>query len=165
VKIIFHTHSSDAQYNGDCDYAVVELTPVLVEQIRRRVELAREIHRKDDGLYELYFWGSNAEFYDHRLVEACEAAIAAAAEGADADQAVRDWLADLDQGEHAVLPFGVDLEALESERTECDQQVVRCSPAGRDLNFEVAWITIPKHSDINVTTSELPLAALEAYLK
>jgi hypothetical protein len=165
VKIILHTHSSDAHYNGGCDYAVVELTPTLMEQIRQRVALARQARQQDDDLYELYFWGGNAEFYNHRLIEACEKAVAAAIEGADADQAVRDWLADLDCGEHAVLPSSVDLDALESERTECNQQVVRCSPAGRTLQFELAWTTIPKHSDVNVTTSDLTLTALETYFQ
>jgi len=161
MHIIFHTHSSDPHYNGDCDYAVVELTPALVEQIRRRVELARQARSQDDDLYELYFWGSTADFYDHRLIEACEKAIAATAE--DADQAVQDWMDHLDQGEHALLPAGVNLESLEPERTECDQILNRCCPSGQNLGFEVAWTAIPKHSDVNVTTSDLPLEALEAY--
>ncbi|MGA2621464.1 MAG: hypothetical protein ABSF26_27895 [Thermoguttaceae bacterium] len=165
MHIVLHTHSSNPDYNGDCDYAVVELTPALLEQIRRRVELAREVRRQDDDLYELYFWGSNAQFYNHCLIEACEKAITATATGADADQAVRDWVTDLDCGEHAVLPPGVDLEVLESERTECNQAVIRCSPAGHTLQFEVAWTTIPKHSDVNVTTSELTLTALETYFR
>jgi hypothetical protein len=55
------TARTSITYNGDCDYAVVELTPALVKQIRSRVALAR---KADSDLYELYFW-SSADFFDH----------------------------------------------------------------------------------------------------
>ena len=31
--------------------------------------------------------------------------------------------------------------------------------------YEVAWTVIPKHTDIYVTTRDLPLAAIDAYLR
>ena len=111
------------------------------------------------------FWGSTAEFYNHRLIDACEAAMAEAANDANADQAVRDWFADLDQNGHTLLPPSVDLSAHESERVECNQVVIRHSLLGGLPQFEVTWTAIPKHSDVDVATNELPLAALEAYLK
>lgn len=161
MRILFETHSTDPDFNGDCDYAVVDMTPALVEQIHRRVELARQVGRQDYDLWELYFWGGTAEFYDSTLLDACKEAIAAAARGTDADQAVGDWLADLDHNGHAVLPEGVDLTAHTVQRTECDQLIVRCSPSSHDPRFEIAWTASPKHSDVYVTTRDLPLAALE----
>ena len=119
MKIILETHSSDSEYNGDCDYAVVDLTPIVVQRIRQRVELARQARQQDDDLYELFFWGSPAEFYDSSLLDACDKALAAAAEESDADQAVRDWLADLEQNGHALLPAAVDLDIHEAQRVEC----------------------------------------------
>ena len=42
VAIVLVTSSTNPEYSGECDYAVVRLTPELVEQVRRRVELARQ---------------------------------------------------------------------------------------------------------------------------
>jgi hypothetical protein len=164
MKIILNTSSTNPEFNGDCDYALADLTPALVEQIRQRAELARQIRERDDDLYEMYFWGSTAEFYNHRLLEACQEAVATSG-GPGSDQAVQDWMDHLEQGGHALVPPGVNVEALEPERTECNQIIIRCSPLGRNLEFEVAWITMPKHSDINVTTRDLPLSAMDAYLR
>ena len=125
VAIVLDTHSTDPDFNGDCDYAVVRLTPELVDQVRRRVELARQAGRQDDDLYELYFWGGTAEFYDSGLVDACEKALTA-------EQAAQDWLAGLEQDGHALVPPAADLATCEPQRTECDQMIVRCSPSSHD---------------------------------
>ena len=42
MHIIVKAKSSDENYNGDCDYAVVELTVALAEEIRQRVAIARQ---------------------------------------------------------------------------------------------------------------------------
>ena len=34
MYLILMTHSSDSEYNGNCDLAVVELTPELLDEIR-----------------------------------------------------------------------------------------------------------------------------------
>jgi hypothetical protein len=164
MYLIFNTHSSDEHYNGDCDCALVELTPTLVEQVRGRVALARQAGQQDDDLNELYFWGGTAQFYDHNVLEACQDAAAAAAHGADPDQAARDWLVDFEQREYAVVPEGVDFTAHEVQRTEVDQMIVRCSPSSRDPHYEIAWTASPKHSDVYVTTCDLPLKRLEELL-
>ena len=80
------TSSSNADYSGDCDYALVELTPGLIDQVRRRVELARQAGQQDNDLYEIYFWGGTAEFYDGELLEACQEAVAGG------DEAGQEWL-------------------------------------------------------------------------
>jgi hypothetical protein len=164
MHIIFAVHSSHEEYNADCDYAIVDLTPALAEQIRRRVALARQAGQQDNDLYELYFWGGTAQFYDHNILEACQDAAATAASGPDPDQAARDWLADFEQREYAVVPEGVDFNAHEAQRTEVDQMIVRCSPSPHRPEFEIAWTASPKHSDVYITTSELPLTAMEDLL-
>ncbi len=103
MHLILNAHSSNEHYNGDCDYALVELTPALVEQIRSRVALAREAGQKDNNLYELYFWGSTAEFFDHNILDACQEAIATAGRRRR-NKAARNWLADFEGQEYAVVP-------------------------------------------------------------
>jgi hypothetical protein len=65
---------------------------------------------------------------------------------------------------YAVIPAAVDLAAHQPQRVECDQMIVRCSPSSAHPEYEIAWTVIPKHSDVYVTTRDLPLAALEGYV-
>jgi hypothetical protein len=162
VTVVLGTHSTDPEFNGDCDCAVVRLTPELVGQVRRRLELARQAGRQDGDLYELYFWDCTAEFYGGELLEACQEAAGAGA--TDAEQAAQAWLAGLERDGHALVPPTVDLAAFESKRTECDQMIVRCSPSSRNPEHKIVWTASPRHTDVYVITEELPLAALEGYI-
>jgi len=163
MQLILNAHSSNEHYNADCDYAIVDLTPARAEQIRSRVGLARQARQQDDDLYELYFWGSTAEFFDHAVLDACQDAVATAG-GPDPEQAADDWLTEFEQREYAVVPDGVDFNAHEAQRTECDQFVIRIASYSRRLEFSLVWTTIPKYADVDVTTSELPLTVMEELL-
>jgi len=164
MHLIFNTHSSNEHYNGDCECAIIELTPALAEQIRCRVALARQARQQDSDLYELYFWGSTAEFYGQDVIDACQEAVAAAARGRGRSKAARNWLAEFEQRDYAVVPNGVDFNAHEPQRTECDQMILRVGPSSHRLEYAVVWTTSPKHSDVYVTTNELPLAVMEELL-
>jgi hypothetical protein len=167
MKIIFRTQSDNPEYSADCDYAVVDMTPALWQEIRRRVETARQSLQTDGDLYTLCFWGGTAEFYSCRLIEACEEAIAAETEGNDKEKSAAAWAwsAQFDDPGYVLLPSGVDLDKYQPERTECDQMIVRCVPSGGRPEFEVAWTAIPKHTDIHVATRDMPLAAIEACVR
>lgn len=160
MHLIFDTNSTNSDYNGDCDCALVELTPALAEQIRSRVALARQAGQQDNDLYELYFWGSTAEFYDSKLMDACEEAIASRG----SEEAASKWLSDFEDAGYAVVPAAVDLAAHESQRIECSQVIIRCSPSSHRPEFEVCWTASPKHSDVYVTTRDLPLKGMEELL-
>jgi hypothetical protein len=88
----------------------------------------------------------------------------AAATNTDGDQAAQDWLTELERNGHALVPPTVNLAACQSQRTECDQMVVRHSSLADDAPYEIVWLASPKHSDAYVTTSDLPLAVLEGYV-
>ncbi len=152
MKILLNIRSDNLECNADCDCAVVDLTPSSLLQIRCRVELARQIVSKASDLYKLNFWGGTANFYSYGLVETCEAAAEAA------------WLADLEQAGHGALPEAVDLGAHPIQRTECDQMIVRCIPNPERPAFEIAWVSIPKHTEIYVTTEAIALDDLESYV-
>jgi hypothetical protein len=165
MNIIFQTRSDCAEYNADCDCAVVEITPALLAESRRRVEIARKAAVEDSFLYELYFWDGTAEFYDHTLIDACVVAVHAATEGVEAAKtaAANAWLAELEKRGYARLPEGVNLAKHTAQATECDQMIVRATPIAPVRQFQIAWLTSPKHTDLYVMTDELPFAALEAH--
>ena len=119
--------------------------------------------RQDSDLWELYFWGSTAEFFDHNILDACQEAIATAGRRRR-NKAARDWLADFEGREYAVVPDGVDLNAHEAQRTECDQMIIQVSPSPLRTEFSIIWTATPKYADLDVTTSELPLTVMEELL-
>ena len=151
MKILLNALSDNPDYNADCDCAVVDLTPDLLEQVCCRVEMARQMLAQDSNLYELYFWGGTADFFSYRLVEACEAAAPA------------EWSVNRERTGHGELPGSVDLSAHEIRRTECDQMIVRCPFTPGRSEFEIAWVAIPKHTDIYVTTEAITLEDMTRY--
>jgi hypothetical protein len=163
MHIILNVHSSNPHYNGDCDYAIVELTPAIADKIRSRVALAREARHHDSDLWELYFWGGTAEFFDHNILDACQEAVTTAGRRRR-DKAARRWLDDFEGQEYAVVPEGVDLNAYEPQRTETDQMIIQISPSSLRTDFSIIWTASPKHADIDVTTAELPLTVMEELL-
>ncbi len=164
MHIILKARSSDENYNGDCDYAVVDLTLALAEKIRHRVAVARQAQEQCNDIYELYFWDSTANFYDQNVLAPCQEAAAAAARGLALEQTGRDWLNDFEQRGYAVVPAGIDFTAHEAQRTEVDQMIVRRSDSSLQPEFEIAWTASAKFTDVYVTTCELPLAAMEGLL-
>ena len=163
MYLILITHSSNSEYNADCDWAVVALTPALLDEIRARVSQAHEVRQKDASLYELHFWGSTVDYFAHDLIDACQDAVAARTVDGDTDQAAQDWLANLENSGYAVLPEGVDLSKFEAQRTECDRMVVTVA-AGQRGDSDISWETSPKHTDICITTWDVTLAKLESLI-
>ena len=163
MKLILNTHCTPPECNGDCDYAVLDVMPELLELVRRRMEIAKAAYQKDSDLFEIYFWDYRLDFYNSSLIDACQEAIAPT-KMASADEAAKTWIDRLETGGYAELPDGVDLVAFTPQRTECDQMVVRhCSTSDGQPVFEVAWIVIPKHTDSYVVTHGLSLAGPESY--
>ena len=62
------------------------------------------------------------------------------------------------------MPAGVNLNAHEAQRTECDQMIIQVSPSSLRTEFSIIWTASPKYADLDVTTGELPLAAMEELL-
>lgn len=159
MKMILTTHST-ADCNGNCNYAVLDVTPDLLELVRRRRELARRAYEGDNDFLEGHFWDSRPAFYDSALIVACQEAIGPT-ERESASEAAQDWLDELETGGSAELPAGVDLDAVTPERTACHEMILRLDgPRERPL-LVVAWSAIPKHTDVTVTTGDLSLPVLE----
>lgn len=54
--LVIDTTSTDEFYSGDCNYAVIELAPGFLTQLKQRVELALAAFRADTSFYEMAFW-------------------------------------------------------------------------------------------------------------
>ena len=149
MRIALRTTSTTPDYYGGCECAVVEVTPSLIEIVRNRIRVAKLAHGLDEALYELYFWGDSPQFFDYNFLEACE----------DSDPFFSARFSDTGKSQ---IPAAVDISAFEPARTECDQMIVRVT-RGRDgdVQPEIAWTVVPKHTDTYVTTESLSAEELE----
>lgn len=158
MKILLKTESSNPDFDADCECALLDVTPELLQQIKARVKIARQAAKADGDLWELYFWGGTPTFHDYDLIEACAAATA---ESGDPGQA--DWEQQFENQGFLPIPEAVDVERSEPQRTECDQQIIRCERSGKPRGFEVAWTMIPKHTDIYISTKAIPVERLAEF--
>ena len=154
MKILMRTDSTNADYYADCECAVLDVTPELLTRIAARAEVLRQAVEVDHHLWKLVFRGCGPDFYSYKLIDAC-----AEAEGSESF----DWEDQFQDAGVLPLPNGVDLDRFEPQRTECDQEVVRAHRIGGQFEFEVAWVMIPKHSNIYISTEVLTLDRLQCF--
>jgi hypothetical protein len=154
TTLVLRTSTSDPmnEYRAGCECAVLDVTPELVERARSRAAAALALQKEHPHLYELYFWhGYEPEFYGDALVEACE-------------EADPEFARELEETGYVRLPEGIDLDAHLQEGTECEQMIVRIDPPLKEPPaVGIAWVVIPKHTSLYVTTGAIPLPALEEF--
>lgn len=147
MRIFLRTFSTNEDWNGDCDYAVVDVTPELAAIALRRVNRLNRIQAKDDPLVEMYYWDHSAVYF-----------------------ACFDWFEEIEDPQTRELVSGIiwngdpwietsHVEIPESAipRTEGKQMIVR--------DDAIAWACYPKHSDVQITTAEVPLDVLKQALQ
>jgi sulfur carrier protein ThiS len=150
VQIVLKVWSSNPDYNGGCDFAVVEITPELAKLALRRITLLGEQRGVDSAVCETSYWASDAEYFSP-------------------------WLGVPDQSDEvkaACLKLEEELESLQIDRREVvaasdnfcvpQSQIARVECAQMVVREEgIAFTAIPKHNDFYVTTAEIPKGVLE----
>lgn len=157
MKILLRTDSTNPDYYADCECAVLDMTPELLARITARVEILRKAAEADIDVCKIVFWGCGPEFYSYKLIDACAEV---AEPGASS---YFDWEDQFQEAGVLPLPNAVDLGRFEPQRTECDQEIIRVRRIGDRLDFEAAWMMIPKHSNIHIATEVLTLDCLEDF--
>ena len=158
MKILLMTNSDHPDCMADCDCAVLDVTPALLERIRFRIEIGDEAAAADRKLSQMSFWGYGPEYYRYDLLDACAEAVEQAG---DASQ--EDWSAEFTAGGLQPVPEAVELDRFEPRPTACDREIIhRCPPEGAEP--EISWATRPKGTDICVETWPITLKRLQAFL-
>jgi hypothetical protein len=136
--VVCNTTSSHEEYNGDCDYAVIEMNDAIKERILAFHKLFLEARAKCDSLYEMYFWDYTPDFYNCTLV----------------DGGNTPWMDRVQTDEFAV-ERSIDLSHAKDARqsVECEQLIIR--------EDDFCWTAIPKHSSIYVTTKSFKYEQLK----
>lgn len=139
MKLVLGTYSSLDDYNADCDYARVDLTPALARRILRQMDLAVGLQSADVALHEMYYWDGEVDFF-----------------ATPTDPELERWLPE-DCESFVVLPDEVVIPMACWQSTEYDRRVINVvGPC-----VEVSWQSSPKHVCITITTASLPRSFVE----
>jgi hypothetical protein len=130
THLIVDTSSSDENFNGDCDYCLVEMTAEYVSWLLRHTDRVAGLRKIDDSAYVLECWDATPQYF-------CD----------------NDGLAKLiNLGEvnpYSGVPLFLDAapEIDEKYFQRVEGHAVRISEDG------VCWMAFPKHTNTSVTST------------
>ncbi len=129
ARFLMRAHSSNPDYSGDCDYAVIDVTPDLAARMAARHDALVAAKAADPDLYETTYWHYACKFF--RYSDAADEAL----------------------GREDFVPFpdGLSVPEEDFQRTDCDRMVV--------AEGGVRWECYVKHADPTPTidTARLPI--------
>ena len=139
MRFVSWTSSSNPDYNGDIDYAAIEVGVDAAKQILARYAVFTAARAMDRDLYDMYYWDGGPDWFGH------------------VDDATEAWFAKHEDveppaGEILTMDDGVTFDGLEFQRVECVQMII-CEDG-------VRWTAIPKHTSLYVTTETIPIATI-----
>jgi hypothetical protein len=132
THLIVDTSGSDEDFNGGCDYCLVEMTAEYISWLLRHTDRVARLRKIDDSAYVLECWDATPQYF-------CD----------------NDGLAKLiDLGDvnlHSGAPLFLDAapEIDEEYFQRIEGHAVRISEDG------VCWTACPKHTNISVTSTSV----------
>ena len=153
MQVLLRVWSSNPEYSGGCDYAVVEIDEGLSKLVLRRINGLCAQKALDASLFEAYYWDSSPEYFSPWVNRANESG-----EAQDSENNLEQMLEDLqvDTRQLVVAPPEFLVPENKIATVECSQMIVR--------EDGVAFTAILRHTDIYVTTAEIPKAFVESAL-
>jgi hypothetical protein len=150
VSVILKVWSNNPFNNGGCDFAIVELTQDLANLALLRISRLCDQKSLDPSVYETYYWGSEAEYFNGWL------------EQPSASEETKASCMDLEERLEKLQVDAREMVLTTEEFAVCEKQIalVEC---GQMIVREngVAFTAIPKHTDFYVTTAEIPKEVLQ----
>ena len=153
MQIVLKVWSSNPEYSGGCDYAAVEIDERLANLVLRRITRLCEQKALDASLFEAYYWDSSPEYFSPSVNHASQPD-----EVQDSDGKLDDMLANLEVDTREIVTAPPDFRVPETRvvAVECSQMIVR--------DDSVAFTALLRHSDIYVTTADVPKAFISSAL-
>jgi len=153
VRVVLKTWSSNPDYSARCDYAVVEVGEEFSKLALRRINVLCDQKAVDPSLNETYYWDSSAQYFSPWVNPASQPS-----EVHESDFELEETLEDLEVDTREVATAPADFRVLESQiaAVECAQMIVR--------EGSIAFNALIRHTDIYVTTAEIPKQVLESVL-
>ena len=135
THLIIDTSSSNEDYNGDCDYALVPLSQDYVAELLGRMEIVGQLHRADKDVWSLESWDFGASYM--RLNEKMETV----------RDIYGDLLVEVPRGEPILVAADPQFAEDCFQRVECQTVSVT-----RD---SIWWNCIVKHTSVRIETASI----------
>jgi len=151
VPVVLKVWSSSPDYSAGCDYAVVEIDEEFSKLALRRINVMCEQKAVDPSLYETYYWDSSAQYFSSWVNRASQPS-----EVQESGFELEETLEDLEVDTREVVTAPAGFRVLESQiaAVECAQMIVR--------EGSIAFNALLRHTDVYVTTAEIPKQVLES---
>lgn len=145
MQVILKVWSSNPDYNGGCDYATVKIGEELAKLTLRRINVLSEQKALDTSVYETYCWDSSPEYFSLWVNLASQPG-----EVRESGVELEEMLEGLEVDAHEIVTAPPNFRVPESQivAVECSQMIVR--------DGGIAFTAILRHSDIYLTTAEIP---------
>lgn len=143
-KYICSTHSSNDNYNGDCDWAVIEMNPAVATRLLAFMNKVAELKALDSQFYSIELW-NYFDVYSSSTLDSYD----------------EDTYSNLTNGERVwdnfiPCPFADDPE-LDTERTDCHLVTITTDT--------LEWSCHPKNDNTVITTAVVDRSEVEAWAK
>ena len=153
MRVILRVWSTNPDYSGGCNYAVAEISEELAKLMLRRLNVLREQKTLDPSIFETYYWDYSAQYFSlwpNRPIEAQEPGNACF----ELEKTLEEL--QVDTCEMISVPDDFHVPDSQIDAVECAQMIVR--------EEGIAFTAIPKHTDIYLTTAEIPKHVLDSIL-
>jgi hypothetical protein len=150
VRVILRVWSTP-DCDAGCDYAVLEITEELAKLMVRRLNVLREQRDLDPSICETYYWDYSVQYFSPRVNQPTQSHEVACRELEKAIEELQ-----IDSCEVVSVPDDFCVSDSQIATVECAQMIVR--------EEGIAFTAIPKHTDIYLTTAEIPKQLLDSTL-
>lgn len=142
--VLLLTTSSHPEADGNCDVAVITITPALARHILKRITLLQALHTQDGSLHQLRYWD---DAVDYACVHAALEEEIWRWTGKEVWDALNQEVVEIDGN------FTIGQDYL--QRVDCTQIVV--------THDGVYWIATLTHGDVHLRTASLPISRLQQW--
>lgn len=142
--LLLLTTSSHPEANGNCDVAIVAITPALAQHILERITVLQTLQTQDGSLHQLRYWDNAVDYacmHDTLEEEVWRWT------GRDVWDALNQEVVEMAGN------FTIGQDSL--QRVDCAQMVV--------THDGVYWVATLTHGDIHIRTASLPIARLQQW--
>jgi|GEM_PF-3059202 len=139
MRLVLGIVSSNSDFNGGCDFALVTISPHYARQVLARMKALLGLAQHDDSLHEAHYWDFSAQYFEFPADEDLQEKL----------EAAHDTYVELD--EKCELPEDL------FQRTEYAHMVVEVMGD----QAEVSWRASPKNASLYVETNPVPQSIIE----
>jgi hypothetical protein len=140
MKLITRTTSTHEDDHGDCEFALIVLTPDDAREILNRMDVLTRLHATDQAVHEIHYWDLGAGYFE-----------------APIDTHLDEYL-DAGWDTYTTVPDDVEIPEACLKRTDCEHLVV----ASHGPEPEASWRASLHSRSAWMRTTPLPRSLVAA---